>query len=252
MRINKSIDFLIVGAQKAGTSALDQYFRNHPEINMGRRKEIHFFDNEKLFKNSTVNYDKYHDFFDWSDPNILLGECTPNYMYWEPSMRRVFEYKPQIKIIACLRNPVDRAFSSWSMEKSRNNEFLSFSAALSKEAQRYRSRLPLQNRNHSYVDRGFYSEQVRRIWRYFPVEQTLFIKYDDLLNQRTDILQKISSFLNISEFPNKEFINVNPTQYQSDIDEQDRKNLIEIFQHEIRQLELMLGWDCSSWLIQKT
>lgn len=248
MQNKKAIDFLVAGVQKAGTSALDHYFRSHTEISMGRRKEIHFFDNEALFKDQMAEYTQYHDFFDWSDSSSLRGECTPNYMYWEPSMHRIFQYNPKIKIIACIRNPIDRAFSSWSMEKNRNNEPLSFIEALSHEPERYRSKLPKQNRNHSYADRGFYSEQIRRIWRYFPIEQTLFIKYDDLLNNRTDVLHHISQFLNIKEFPHTEFINVNPTQYKSAISKKDKEHLLKTFQYDIKQVELMLGWDCSSWL----
>ncbi len=247
MKQEKILDFLIVGAQKAGTSALDQYLRNHKQINMARRKEVHFFDNEALFKDGNIEYNKYHNFFDWSASSTLKGECTPNYMYWEPSMRRISQYNSQIKIIACLRNPIDRAFSSWSMEKNRNTDPLSFTEALSQERQRCQTNLPQQNRNFSYVDRGFYSEQVRKIWRYFPIEQTLFIKYDDLLGNRDDVLNQISSFLKINHFPLTEFVNVNPTKYDSSINVIDRQHLIKTFQHEIKQIEQMLNWDCSSW-----
>ncbi|WP_154222848.1 sulfotransferase domain-containing protein [Marinicella rhabdoformis] len=248
MNQKKIVSFLIVGAQKAGTSALDYYLRNHIEIQMALRKEVHFFDNEKIFKSKNIDYSEYHDYFDWSDATLLRGECTPNYMYWECSMRRIFLYNPKIKIIVCLRNPIDRAYSSWNMEKNRNNDHLSFIDALRQEKERCRSNLPFQNKNHSYIDRGYYSEQIRRIRRYFPTNQTLFIKYDDLLNNQNAVLNQISSFLNIGQFTLTEFVRVNSIQYTNQMNENDRAILKKIFKNEIKELEYMLGWDCKSWL----
>ena len=130
MTTQKKIDFLIVGAQKAGTSALDMYLRKHPEIEMARpQKEVHFFDDEKYFKKNKVNYEVYHEYFT-NDNSKIKGESTPVYMYWSLAMKRIYEYNPQIKIIAVLRNPIERAFSHWNKEKYRKRETADFSTAI--------------------------------------------------------------------------------------------------------------------------
>jgi len=173
MSANGKVDFLIVGAQKSGTSALDVYLRDHSEIEMAVKKEVHFFDVEANFKGD-VDYGIYHRNFAQNSAK-LRGECTPIYMYWAPSMKRIFEYNPNMKIIAVLRNPIERAFSHWNMQQHRGVEKKDFSIAIRQESVRCRVSLPLQHRELSYTDRGYYSEQIRRIWRFFPKDQTLFI-----------------------------------------------------------------------------
>lgn len=243
------INFLIVGSQKSGTSALDKYLREHSDIEMGIRKELHFFDNEEYFKGD-VDYDIYHKFFT-SNTSKIRGESTPIYMYWNPSIGRIFEYNPNIKIIAILRNPITRAFSHWNMERDRNADHVSFPIAIRTENDRCRSALPLQHRVYSYTDRGFYSEQIRRIWRYFPKEQTLFIKQDHLKKNPQEVLSQISRFLNISSFHSIEQKDVHSRPYINQLSNEDYLFLSNLYFHEIKTLERMLKWDCSDWKTKK-
>ena len=74
MKKNIKVNFLVVGAQKSGTTALDRYLRQHPEIEMGSKKELHFFDHEKNFLGK-ANYDQYHQHFAGHHSKIR-GECT--------------------------------------------------------------------------------------------------------------------------------------------------------------------------------
>jgi len=89
-------------------------------------------------------------------------------MYWQNAPKRIWQYNPEMKIIIILRNPIERAFSHWNMERSRNAEHLSFWDAINTEKLRCQETLPLQNRVYSYIDRGFYIKQLENIWRYFP------------------------------------------------------------------------------------
>ena len=241
------VDFLIVGAQKSGTTAFDQYLRAHKKINMASRKEVHFFDNEINFNNE-LNYDNYHQYF---EPNLdkIYGECTPIYMYWNDAVRRIYEYNPRMKIIAILRNPVERAYSHWNMEIDRNAESLDFRSAIESESASCQEALPLQHRVYSYIDRGFYSEQIRRIWRFFPPSQTLFIKHDDLKNNLSSTLNAVSDFLEIDKFTNIHFQDTHSRQYQLPLSGEVRTYLKQIYLYEIAQLESMLNWDCSDWKI---
>ena len=92
------IDFLVIGTQKGGTTALDYYLRRHPGIEMGRKKELHFFDNEKIFANATVDYSILEKQFSIS-PGKIYGDVTPIYMYWEPAIRRIWQYNSRFLII---------------------------------------------------------------------------------------------------------------------------------------------------------
>lgn len=192
------VNFLIGGAQKGGTTTLDSCLRAHPSVGMAKQKEVYFFDNDARFRGVTeVDYDAYHSAFSPEFSGRLLGEATPIYMYWYAAPRRVWEYNPAMKWILVLRNPIERAYSHWNMERSRGTESLPFFEAIKCERERCREALPVQHRIYSYVDRGFYVEQIWRIWNYFPVEQTLFLKSEDLRDTPSDTLVKIATFLDI-------------------------------------------------------
>lgn len=242
------INFLICGAQKSGTSALDAYLREHPQICMANQKEVHFFDNESFFSDTKPDYSIYHSFFSPSKSTQLIGESTPIYMYWNDAPRRIWEYNPEMKIIIILRNPIERAYSHWNMEVSRNNESLSFFDAISNEMTRTREALPEQHRIYSYIDRGFYCHQLRRLWAFFSKEQVLILKHEDLKNSPQEILNRTTDFLTVSRLHNIQEKNIHSLQYHSKIEARSRELLTKTYHHEIVQLEDLLGWDCSDWV----
>jgi hypothetical protein len=245
----EKVSFLVVGAQKSGTTALDYYLREHSEIEMACRKEVHFFDDETNFKD-TVSYDSYHKNFS-TDNSKIKGECTPIYMYWSHSISRIFAYNPQAKIIAVLRDPMERALSHWNMERDRNTDTATFSTAIRQESARCQEALPFQHRIFSYTDRGFYSEQISRIWQFFPKQQTLFVKHDDLRNVPQQVLEEISNFLGVSRFKNVKEKDSHSRPYTSKLSNQDYKYLSDLYVDEIQKLELMLDWDCSDWKLKR-
>jgi len=245
---NKFVNFIICGAQKGGTTALDTYLRSHPEICMANPKEVHFFDNEFIFANGHPNYNEYHSFFSPNESKKLLGEATPIYMYWHEAPKRIWEYNPSMKLIVLLRNPIERAHSHWNMEVTRNAETLSFWEAIQNEQKRCREALPQQHRVYSYVDRGFYLEQLRRLWMYFPKEHVLILKNEYLKEQPYNALKEVCSFLNIDQFRNIEARNVFSHPYKVKMSGKEREFLRNTFEHEIRGIEQALDWDCSDWL----
>ena len=244
----RSVDFIICGTQKGGTTALDAYFREHPEICMANQKEVHYFDNEKHFANGVPNYSKYHAFFSPKKTHKVLGEATPIYMYWNESPKRIFEYNNKIKIIIILRSPIDRAYSHWNMERSRNADSMSFKEAIDAERERCREALPYQHRVYSYVDRGHYLDQLRRIWAYFPKERVLILKNEDLKQNVYATLNQVADFLGVSHFNNIDNKNVHSRPYVSHMSREERDFLKSIFEAEIKELEEELQWDCSDWL----
>ena len=150
--LRMKIDFIICGTQKGGTSALDAYLRRHPEICMAISKEVHFFDNEKAFCDGLPDYSLYHSFFSPQPSHKLVGEATPVYMYWRDATRRIWQYNPNIKLIVVLRNPIDRAYSNWNMERLRNRDTVAFWEAIQNEEERCREALPYQHRIYSYIE----------------------------------------------------------------------------------------------------
>lgn len=247
--LTMKVDFVICGTQKGGTSALDSYLREHPEICMANIKEVHFFDNENNFQCDKTDFSRYHSAFDPKPWHKLVGETTPIYMYWFDAPRRIWQYNPDMKLIVILRNPIERAYSHWNMERSRNSDALSFWEAIQCESQRCREALPYQHRVFSYVDRGFYIEQLRRLWAYFTKAQVLILRNEDLRVRPQVTLQKVCDFLGVSPFHEINAKDVHSRPYLYPIRDSEKEHLRSIFEYEIRGLERLLGWDCSNWLL---
>jgi hypothetical protein len=244
----RRVDFIIGGTQKGGTSALHAYLKEHPQICMAGRKEVHFFDDETVFRSDSPDYSKFHSAFAPKPHHKLLGEATPIYMYWHDAPRRIWEYNPNMKIILVLRNPIDRAYSHWNMERSRNAEHLPFWDAIQKEQERCRSALPYQHRIYSYIDRGFYLEQLRRIWRYFSKNNVLILKNEYLRSQPDEALGEVTEFLGIPRLEGTADKDVHSRRYPSQMSSIEKEYLKFVFEPEIGGIERVLGWECRNWL----
>lgn len=239
------VAFVIAGTQKAGTTALDFYCRKHPSLIMAKDKEVHFFDNDYLFSKQ-IDYKYYHNHFKSKvfKNKYLYGEATPIYMYWDSVPERICQYNKNMKWIIILRNPIDRAWSQWNMEHNRGYEKRSFHDSICSNLSETK-----QHRIFSYVSRGFYSEQLLRIFKFFPSNQILIMKYEDMKHDNESALRKVSSFLNIDPFLSCEFSSVHLTKYHKKfMTHHDRVLLRTVFCKEIQKIEKMLHWDCSDWV----
>jgi hypothetical protein len=134
------------------------------------------------------------------------------------------------------------------MAREQKQDDLSFWDAIQSEAQRSRDALPNQHRLYSYVDRGFYSWQVRRLWSYFTKEQVLVLKSEDLKNNAGQTLASVCRFLGVSMVADTSPKDVHSIPYVSPLSQQEKDYLLSVYEFEIRGLERMLGWDCSDWL----
>ena len=249
---SKLVNFLLVGAQKSGTTTLYSYLNDHPQIQMASKKEVHFFNNDQFFLNQTIDYDYYHSWFNFDDNSQLRGEATPAYLYCRDAAVRIWQYNPAMKIVIIIRNPIERAFSHWNMEFNRKAESLSFNEALMKESERCREVLPLQHYVYSYIDRGFYSAQIREYWRCFGKKQVLVLKYDHLRENLTLVLKGLFDFLEVDGALVNDFVAhkkvLHKAKYAEPMDRCSSELLLKHYKYEILQLESMLGWDCSNWL----
>ncbi|WP_115131513.1 sulfotransferase [Synechococcus sp. N26] len=241
------VSFLICGSQKSGTSALDRYLRRHPQLFLPTEKELHFFDDETQDW-TKPNLQEFHQHFEAAKPNQLCGEATPITMYWDAAPERVWRYNPKMKMIALLRDPVTRAYSHWAMETARNAESLSFHEAVTQEHKRAAACRPLQDRVHSYRDRGFYSSQIRRLWRLFGTDNVLVLQQNWLERDPLSCINKICEHLGVDPMQSVQPIRERIGQYETTMDEATRSILQQQFRAEVQQIEQMLGWDCSEWL----
>jgi len=243
------VDFVIGGTQKGGTSALDSFLRQHPKICMpDTKKEVHFFDRE----DENTDYKKYHANFKPKMGQRVIGEASPMYMYWETAPYRIWKYNPKMKWILALRNPVERAFSAWNMETKRGKEKLSFAEAIEKEPERCREALPLQHRVYSYVDRGFYAHQVRRLFNIFGRDNCLVLLNEELRNDHKKTLSRIFEFLGVDNSFVPPEASVFEQEYSDKIEHELRSRLIDIFQFDIKELERLLGRNLSKWYAKKS
>lgn len=248
------LDFIIAGTQKGGTSALHYHLEQHPNVTMAHSEEAHmidhprrhFFDDEDRFAGK-VEYNILHEGIKFKRQSLVTGSCTPIYTYWKPAMERIHNYHPGIKLIILLRNPIDRAFSHWNMYRERKQENLGFLEAIAEEPNRIRAALPFQPRRTSYLDRGFYFEQMARVFRFFPREQVHVIKFEDFRNNTPQVVNKVCTFLGVKPLLKMKNRQQNRIPYERKISGEERRHLYEAYKADIGRLEQLLGWDCSDW-----
>ena len=248
------LDFIIAGTQKGGTSALHYHLAQHPNVTMAHSEEAHmidhprrhFFDDEDRFAGK-VDYDILHEGIKLKRRSLITGSCTPIYTYWKPAMERIRNYHPGIKLIILLRNPIDRAFSHWNMYRERNQESFGFLEAIAEESKRIREALPLQPRRTSYLDRGFYFEQMERVFQFFPREQVYVIKFDDFRKRTPELVNEVFSFLGVMPLAKVKNRQQNRIPYEREITREERQYLYKLYKTDIARLEQLLGWDCSDW-----
>jgi hypothetical protein len=189
---SRRVGLFIAGVQKGGTTALDAMLREQPSIRMARRKEPHFFDNESVDW-SNPDFAEYHRRFDFpDDPSVTIGEATPAYTFWPNSIGRIASYNPDARIVVCLRHPAYRALSHWRMAVARHVETRPFMEAIRNADRGIEGKGKWKAlRWFSYVERGFYGEQIVRLLAHFPRERVLFLRTDDLLREPASAIGSI-------------------------------------------------------------
>lgn len=194
--------FLIIGAQKSGTTSLHAYLRQHPRVSLAERKELHYFDRERDYP----DHDWYRAQFTPTDNTPQSGEATPIYCFWQGAIERIHQFNPAMKLVLILRNPIDRAISQYWMEFNRGDEFLPITDAFRFEEQRLKWGCSFHERHHTYLARGHYARQIDNILTYFPREQLLILRLEDVVANAQPHLKRLSQFLGVDyradiEFP---------------------------------------------------
>lgn len=189
-------NFLIVGAQKAGTTSLLSILKNHSQIYLHPKKELHFFDRDSDYEDGVKFYASY---FRNTGSAKAIGEATPAYLFLPEIPGRIVEtIGSEIKIIAILRNPADRAFSQYRMLVNMGLEKRTLEEAFLFNLNRIRNQGITYEKETSYLDRGLYSVQLENYFKTFPREQVrVFLFEEDFLKHPSTMIRDIQEFLEV-------------------------------------------------------
>ena len=200
------LDFMIVGAQKCGTTALWEYLGAHPQVGMSRPKEVHLFSAPGYSPDwSAAEIDRrYEPRFRHCPEAEIFGEVTPIYMFLPDVAAQLKRYNPRLKLIVLLRDCADRTISNYYMQRARGKEHLPISLALLAEPWRlWRCPDPRGKgsayRYHSYRARSLYSHQLRNLYGHFHPSQVLILNSDELLGDHRRTLRRVFTFIGVRD-----------------------------------------------------
>jgi hypothetical protein len=247
-------DYLIIGTKRGGSTSLARWILAHPKVASlyparETRKGTYYFD---------VNYHRGCAWYASHFPTTaslrarssIVGEAVPYYLYHPLAPIRARAYAPRAKVIALLRNPVERAFGHWG-ERTRNGvEWLPFADALDAEDERIAGEedriiadpgyVSFAHQHYSYVDQGRYERGLARWMEHWPAHQLLFLRSEDLYRDPATIYRQVTNFLEIEPFALDEFEAWNK-QVGSTPPTNQRPRLVEALTPSIEATEQLLG-----------
>ena len=245
-RNKRSVDFIILGVQRAGTTSLSYNLSKHPDIYINRdqdprKSEIHFFD---LNWFQGINW--YKEKFNHNYP--LMGEKTPDLLNIESTFPLIQRVNPYVKLIIILKDPILRAYSAWKMISKYFDETRSFEECIKQE--KIIKNITFHTVKNQYLQRGLYYQQIKKLRRWFPDQNILILISDDVEKNPEQEYNKIFDFLNAKHIEiehEKIHISDNKTSLSNDI----YNSLIPYFQKDVKKLEEHLGIKLP-WLIERT
>jgi len=246
-------NFLIIGAAQCGTTTLHSYLREHPDVYMpsSKRPEPHFFLKGDEYAKGLSYYSERH-FAEWHG-QTAVGEISTSYIYHEVVAERVRTHLPDVKLIAILRNPVDRAYSNYWHTVNSGLETLSFEEAVLTEKERtagIRDRFWREVQPYAYVARGFYFKQLSGYLRHFQRDRMLILLFDDLVERPSRVLRDIFNFLGVDErfVPGSlDRVENRLTPAGAQMGRETRRRLIEWYREDVERLSALLNRDLTRW-----
>lgn len=232
-------DFLIVGAQKAGTTSLLYYLSQHPDVYVSPLKEINYFN---LEIHRPLN--EYRHYFPLQierlfRKNLKAGEATPDYMIYRQVPEAIAKVLPDVKIIMLLRNPADRVFSHYGHNLMMKREWLSLEDALKYEDIRtgkdyidiYKCKKDaIKNySNYNYKARGIYYEQIVWFLQYFDKSNLLVLQSEAFFNNPLQSVNETLRFMGLTELTSLHAEPQNQQQVKVEKNETLRNELIEYY-----------------------
>lgn len=282
MSIGKLPNFLIVGAQKCGTTTLHDLLDLHPLIGMSNKKEINYFTQEKNYSKGLAWYESHFS----RDPQYqILGESSPGYLCSHKAAERIKLDLSDVKILITVREPIARALSQYWDNRRQLNETDDFSTVIRKYL------APEYNESQrGYFSRGVYSPQVRKYMELFGENNVHVIVFEEWIKDPRSALNTVCEFLGVSIFDagtnldivrNASLISTNavyrfffshpeftkflprrgkkvlsigskkPFKYSKKLDESDRKILMEFYRPYNEDLRILLRRENPIWEYEK-
>ena len=248
-------DFLIIGAEKSGTTSLYDYIIQHPSVFPSMVKEVEFFENkfskEICFykSNFPTKLSKFY-FEKLKKIKFFTGEATPTYFFYPHAPNRVAKFLPQVKLIIILRNPVDRAYSNYNHSIRGKTEKLSFEEAIKSEKDRLNPELSLIEkddtylsyslRHHAYLLKGIYLKHIEMWQKYFDKENFFIFSTEELQNNPNKIVNEVFSFLELEKYDIVNLKKLNTGKYE-EMKLETRNYLIEYFKPYNEKLFNLIG-----------
>ena len=252
--------FVILGAQRSGTTTLYRYLSQHPLMLPAFQQEVHFFDD-----NFGRGLDWYRAHFPFTvhrdlvarthEGSPVTGEASGYYLLHPHAVRRISEVLPEAKLIVLLRNPIERAWAHYHQSVGKG-ETLSFEEAIRKESERIEderekmltdeSYVSRKYRRFSYLTRGLYAEQIGAVRARFREEQLLILRSEDLLfDDPIAPVGRATAFLGLPSFSPR--VIIRPRDYYPPIPGATRRWLAEFFSEPNRRLyqqeDVDFGWE---------
>jgi len=249
-------DFIIVGAQKSGTSSLYSYLSQHPQIVPSYKKEVHFFSG-----GLDPSVDSYSRGVEWYRAHFPLTkdtngekkvfEASPSYFFHPLAAERIAQTLPNIKIIVLLRSPTERAISHYfHSRKVPNREPLSIKEALNAEEHRIQPAIDQKNYKdmdfirYSYKLRGLYRKQLERYFHHFQRNQILVVQSESFFSEPNTILRSVFEFVGVdAAYQIKNLSTVNVTRNRSAVSPEIYSTLRDFFQPHNQSLYELIGED---------
>ena len=201
----RKLDFIVIGAQKAGTTSLFRYMQAHPLIYVPPEKEAPYFDRDDRLQRG---WDWYTDEFFHNAPQdnkVLRGTVTPQYLSDIRVSQRIAELLPQVKLIAILRNPIERAYSHyrmvarWGAEEKTFSEAIDYLLTKPLWAQARTSPKGLEYQNLTYIAWGEYGRLLSHYHQLFNPAQLLILFTEHLAQAPLDVVRTVLQYLNLED-----------------------------------------------------
>lgn len=256
-------EYLIIGAAKCGTTSLYNYLIQHPAVFASFKKEVHYFDyyfhkGENWFR---AHFPKKSE-LDRREAQIgqrcITGESSPYYLAHPLSPQRVKALLPNVKMICMLRNPVDRAISSFNNQVRLGIESLTdFEEAINVEDERilgHEERLrsdpsysSFAHKYFSYIRRGCYAEQLENWYRHFPKEQIMVIQSEKFYEDPAPYFKDVVKFIGLESWEPENYKVYNAGGEYDKMSDTLRRKLLYFYQPHNEKLFAMIGKRFDGW-----
>lgn len=258
-------DFMVIGAQKCGTSSLHYYLSQHPDLQRSLPKAVHYFD-KWIHHGFGIDWYEAH-FKSFSPAKKHFFESTQEYIYDRQAPELIRRYYPDMKMILMLRDPVDRAYSAWNMYRTMfesgypdfsrrkgkhpGEESLIYTHLMKGRTQfpSLREAIEIERKlmetggsdEPAILRKGLYAGQVKNYLKYFRREQFLVIGFKEFTTNTTEILEKVYRFLGVDNDEKMSFPVKNKRPYEAAIVPEDKKFLREFYSGSDHELFSLIG-----------